>query len=46
MLPAVAHKESICQGRVDMKLSESRQLQVRSHTVIPGGAHTYAEGRR
>lgn len=44
MLPAVAHKESICQGRVDMKLSESRQLQVRSHTVIPGGAHTYAKG--
>ena len=27
-----------------MKFSESRRLQARSHTLIPGGAHTYAKG--
>ena len=27
-----------------MNFSESRRLQVRSHAVIPGGAHTYAKG--
>jgi glutamate-1-semialdehyde 2,1-aminomutase len=27
-----------------MKFCESRRLQVRSHAIIPGGAHTYAKG--
>ena len=27
-----------------MKFEQSRQLQQRSHAVIPGGAHTYAKG--
>jgi len=27
-----------------VKLDKTRKLQARSHTVIPGGAHTYAKG--
>ena len=27
-----------------MNFEQSRQLQKRSHAVIPGGAHTYAKG--
>ena len=27
-----------------MKFCESRKLQVRSHSIIPGGSHTYAKG--
>jgi glutamate-1-semialdehyde 2,1-aminomutase len=29
---------------VDKTFSESRRLQARSHSIIPGGAHTYAKG--
>jgi len=27
-----------------MTFAESRRLQARSHSIIPGGAHTYAKG--
>jgi glutamate-1-semialdehyde 2,1-aminomutase len=32
------------QDGIQMKFSESRRLQARSHALIPGGAHTYAKG--
>jgi len=30
--------------RTDMTFAESRRLQAKSHSIIPGGAHTYAKG--
>ena len=27
-----------------MKFEKSKQLQARAHSLIPGGAHTYAKG--
>jgi glutamate-1-semialdehyde 2,1-aminomutase len=32
------------QDGIQMNFSESRRLQATSHTLIPGGAHTYAKG--
>jgi len=29
---------------IDRTLSESRRLQAKSHSIIPGGAHTYSKG--
>ena len=29
---------------IDMTFSESRRLQAKSHSIIPGGAHTYTKG--
>ena len=28
----------------EMTFAESRRLQAKSHSIIPGGAHTYAKG--
>ncbi len=44
MLPPVAYRESSHEDGVDMMFCESRRLRVRSHAIIPGGAHTYAKG--
>jgi glutamate-1-semialdehyde 2,1-aminomutase len=31
-------------NKVEMDLSESQRLQSKSHSIIPGGAHTYSKG--
>lgn len=44
MLPVGVYKEEGNRDGVDMKFGVSKQLQARSHEVIPGGAHTYSKG--
>ncbi len=38
------YKEDGNRDDVDMKFDASKQLQARSHHVIPGGSHTYSKG--
>ena len=38
------YKEEGTRDGVDMKFDASKQLQRRSHQLIPGGAHTYSKG--
>ena len=44
MPPVDVYKEEGTRDGVDMKFDASKQLQRRSHQLIPGGAHTYSKG--